>query len=148
MKTINQLLKVLNDFADSHLQIGSFGSGDISEIEANGAKDGSIMWVSLAGSSHNDTRRTVSFNVLFMDLTYPDMSNQWEVWSDEELKAYDLITYLNDKDNNDSWTDFEVQTDGQLTPFTERFNNDYTGWMITVNIITEYLHDECAQPIS
>lgn len=146
MKTINQFLKVLNDFATNHQQIGSYGQGVFSEVEANEAKKPSLMWVMITGSSRTGkTTRQVNMNILFMDLVLENQANLFEVQSDEELKAYDLITYLDSPTFED---DFRINVSSQLTPFVERFDNDWTGWMLSLSFETSYLRDECALPMN
>lgn len=144
MKTINQFLKVLNDIADSHLQIGSYGQGLFSEVEANGAKDGGLMWAVVTGSSRTGkTTRSVGITLLFMDLIKTDESNLYEVQSDQELIAYDVITML---DNPDYEDDFRINISSTLTPFVERFDNAWTGWALDISIETSFLRDNCALP--
>lgn len=144
MKTINQFLKVLNDIADDHLQIGSFGKGLFSEVEANGAKNGGVMWVVVTGSSRiNKTTRSVNMTLLFMDLIFTDESNLYEVQSDQELIAYDVITLLDSPTYED---DFRININSNLTPFIERFDNAWTGWALDISIETSFLRDQCAVP--
>lgn len=144
MKTINQFLKVLNDIADNHLQIGSFGDGLFSETEANGAKAGGLMWAVVTGSRRvSKTVRAVNMTLLFMDLTFPDESNLREVQSDQELIAYDIITLLDSPTYED---DFRINISSSMTPFIERFDNAWTGWALDISIETSFLRDQCAVP--
>lgn len=147
MQTLNQLIQKLNDFATNHQQVHSFGFGDLWEIEASGAKNGTVMWANVVSGSVDVTGKqaTMDFRVCIMDLVKKDESNENEVLSDCYLIALDLVAYLNYQNN---WDNYTMSSNVPMTPFTERFDNDWSGWIVDVTLQNRFTSDYCQIPLN
>lgn len=145
--TLNQLIQKLNDFANAHQQLHSFGFGDLWEIEASGAKNAALMWANVVNGAIDINGKTssIDFRVCIMDLVKKDESNENEVLSDMYLIGADLVAYLN---NSSNWEDFTIANNITMTPFTERFDNDWSGWIIDFTIENDFLSDYCQIPLA
>lgn len=144
--TLNQLIQKLNDFANAHQQVHSFGFGDLWEIEASGAKNAVNMWANVVNGAVdiNGKQSSIDFRVCIMDLVKKDESNENEVLSDTYLIGLDLVAYLN---NNSNWDSYTISNNITLTPFTERFDNDWSGWIIDFTLTNRFLSDYCQIPL-
>ena len=100
MRTYNQIITVLNDFATNHLQISSFYRGNVNEIGFNNETYKSfnypIMWVQDGTETISDKDAVISFEILLLDIEYPDHKTQQEILSDMREVALDLASYLYD----------------------------------------------------
>lgn len=145
--TLNQLIKKLNDFATAHQQVHSFGFGDLWEIEASGAKNAVTMWANVVNGAVdiNGKQSSIDFRVCIMDLVKKDESNENEVLSDTYLIGLDLVAYLN---NNSNWDSYTIANNITMTPFTERFDNDWSGWIIDFTLTNRFLSDYCQIPLT
>lgn len=145
--TLNQLIQKLNDFATAHQQVHSFGFGDLWEIEASGAKNAVTMWANVVNGGVDiiGKQSTIDFRVCIMDLVKKDESNENEVLSDTYLIGLDLVAYLN---NNSNWDSYTIANNITLTPFTERFDNDWSGWIIDFTLTNRFLSDYCQIPLA
>ena len=145
--TLNQLIQKLNDFATAHQQVHSFGFGDLWEIEASGAKNAVNMWANVVNGAVdiNGKQSSIDFRVCIMDLVKKDESNENEVLSDIYLIGLDLVAYLN---NNSNWDSYTIANNITLTPFTERFDNDWSGWIIDFTLTNRFLSDYCQIPLT
>ena len=147
MQTLNQLIQKLNDFATSHQQVNSFGFGDLWEIEASGAKDAVVMWANVTNGNIDiaGKQATIDFRICIMDLVKKDESNENEVLSDCYLIAMDLVAYLN---NNPNWDNYTIASNVPMTPFTERFDNDWSGWIVDITLQNRFVSDYCQIPLA
>ena len=159
MFSINQIHKKFSDFATAHLQINSYGFGDLSEIGQSVAaytvnKDNGTnnitypsMWVTPQPSSIERHFLKLNFMCLFYDLVNQNEDNSIEVISDTLQMANDFIQYLRTTTNEDNF-DIDNEYTFQLTPFKDRFNDDVTGWQLDLQLNIINLNDSCNLPIS
>ena len=141
--TLNQIKKKLNDLADAHLQIKSFGWGDSWEFEADGGVNASTMWVIPRGFNIEAKAITYNFNILFMDLVDKDEANETEVLSDQTLICMDILSQLDEESESD---DFTIVKNNSAEFFTERFDNEWSGVYIDLGIRVNYLRNNCNIP--
>lgn len=159
MFSINQIHKKFSDFATAHLQINSYGFGDLSELGQSVAaytvnKDNGTnnitypsMWVTPQPSSIERHFLKLNFMCLFYDLVNQNEDNSIEVISDTLQMANDFIQYLRTTTNEDNF-DIDNEYTFQLTPFKDRFNDDVTGWQLDLQLNIINLNDSCNLPIS
>lgn len=151
MRTYNQIIKVLNDFATNHLQISSFYRGNVNEIGFNNETYKSfnypIMWVQDGTETISDKDAVISFEILLLDIEYPDHKTQQEILSDMREVALDLASYLYDI-NKTADFEFTIDRNISLQPFKETYEDNLTGWLITVPIRQTFVYDRCQIPLS
>lgn len=144
MKTLNQIKSVLETIATNHKQINSFGFGDIWEYTLE-EQTHPVMWASLQGATVSiDTKELeISFSLWFMDLVNKDERNETEVLSDQLLIATDVISLLNSDTYYDS---FFINSDVSLESFTEKTDNEISGWKTDIRFRLPYVKDTCYIP--
>lgn len=138
--TLRQIIKLFEQFASDHPQINSFGQGDVWEITANKLTH-PTLWVDIQPSTIN--RNTVSyvFQVYCMDLVNKDESNELDVHNDIFMVLRDLIIILK--------RDYELIPENAsipITPFTENFDDEVSGWFINLTLEAEVTYGECDVP--
>ena len=153
--TYNQIIKEFNDFADAHKQIQTFGNGDLWEIaERNQLLDFNypLLWVADQPATMGDGTFTWNFQILTMDLVNKDEDNENDVKSDMIQVLLDLLGYLEQKfnttTNNVDWTKIQLVRAGNLTSFTERFEDDVTGWGMGLGLKIPFKYSDCNLPIT
>jgi hypothetical protein len=145
--TYNQIIKVLSDFASAHYQINEFGNGDLWEVvEHNQEKDFNypLLWVQDQPNSTTTGEIEMTFRCFFINLVQKDESNENEVKSDMHQCCLDLLSYWKKQ------TDYRlvsVDVNTTLTSFTERFNDELTGWWIDIKLTQQYNYNKCAIPM-
>lgn len=140
--TLNQVIKRLENIAESHLQIKGFGYGDLWEVDV---KDVSFpyMFIQLQPSQVQGKNVRLNFDLLIMDQT--GENNELEVLSDSLLTALDVRALLNDPEY-DSY--YQLDDNSQINDFfTEKFSFRVSGlnMRLTFNIIN--LKDRCSVPL-
>jgi hypothetical protein len=105
------------------------------------------MWANVVSGSVDVTGKqaTMDFRVCIMDLVKKDESNENEVLSDCYLIALDLVAYLNYQTN---WDNYTMSSNVPMTPFTERFDNDWSGWIVDVTLQNRFTSDYCQIPLN
>lgn len=145
--TYNQIIKVLNDFATNHYQINEFGNGDLWEVvEHNKTKDFNypLLWVQDQPNSTTNGEIEMTFRCFFINLVQKDESNENEVKSDMQQCCLDLLSYWHKQTD---YRTVSVDVNTTLTSFTERFNDELTGWWIDIKLIQQFKYDKCAIPM-
>ena len=151
--TYNQILKEFKTFATNHKQIENFGNGDLWEIvEHNQLTDFNYPWFWVADQPANlgDETFTWNFNVMAMDLVNKDESNENDVKSDMCQVLLDCVSYFEQKtatSNNVDWLKVNLVRSGTLTSFTERFEDELTGWGMNIGFRLPFSYNNCDLPI-
>lgn len=139
--TLKQIKEEFSLIAQNHKEINSFGWGDIWEIATSGTIEYPLMWVQLEPATIADKVQTMNFKVILMDLVANGELNEDDVLNDMLEVSKDLIALLNDSTVYD-WT---VET-GNIEPFTERFNDSVSGWVIDIALRLPFAYDRCVVP--
>jgi hypothetical protein len=142
MKTLNNLIDNIREFANAHLQINYFGIGDISKVDEGEIKSYPALWLHPKTSIIRNNEVELNFNCLLMDKQNSDKSNITEIMSDTLLLAYDLRTYLNDG----SFDEIYIDGDNTIEPFDERFGDLVAGWNYNLKINLQVHSTVCDIP--
>jgi len=151
--TYNQILKEFKTFATNHKQIQNFGNGDLWEIvEHNQLADFNypLFWVADQPANLGDGTFTWNFNVMAMDLVNKDESNENDVKSDMCQVLLDCVSYFEQKtatSNNVDWLKVNLVRSGTLTSFTEKFEDELTGWGMNIGFRLPFSYNNCDLPI-
>ena len=151
--TYNQILKEFKTFATNHKQIENFGNGDLWDIvEHNQLADFNypLFWVADQPANLCDGTFTWNFNVMAMDLVNKDESNENDVKSDMCQVLLDCVSYFEQKtatSNNVDWLKVNLVRSGTLTSFTERFEDELTGWGMNIGFRLPFSYNNCDLPI-
>ena len=148
MLSINQLVQVLNQKQQNHAQLsnGTFLFGDPWEYGASNTIQYPLMGVNLNNSSLNGNIMSVSFNIFFCDLVNKDEGNETEVLSDMHRVALDVWSQVK-YDLEDAY-DATVNASATFSDFTERFDDEVTGWQMDFTLEQFYDQTTCDLPDS
>jgi len=145
--TYNQIIKILRDYSTANYQINSFGNGDLWEVvEHNQIKDFEypLMWVQDQPATTSQNEIELVFRVFFISLVHKDESNENEVKSDMLSMCTDLLSFWKMQ------TDYRlvnIDVNTNLTSFTERFNDELTGWFVDLKLTQNIKYDKCSIPM-
>lgn len=143
MKTLNQVVKSLNDIADNHLQINHFFFGEEWDFASSGTVNTSAMIVVLQPSVLSGSTFTYDFKIYIGDLVKKDLGNKTEVLSDTMQIALDVIWQLQHPDY-----DGVIDTDITLNDFEDSFDCELYGYWFDLKIKYSNPFDRCAIPIN
>ena len=142
----NSFKYILNEFetfADLHLQVNSYGFGDIeqltNDIITKQEPEYPRMYV-LPDSNHFQVGHIhVGWKVFFVDRLNDDLSNQQDVLSDqlEIVKDFFAKLYL---------SDFEAGWEASVSPFYEKTETTLSGWIIDFHFIQKFDYNRCVLP--
>jgi hypothetical protein len=142
--TLNQVVQQLQQIANNHLQVKTWGFGDIWEIASSGDIQYPLNWVTLEGVDVSTSAKTETykFSLLFMDAVKNGEVNETEVLSDQLSIAKDFLAQLKHPSYDWNFQD-NVST---LEDFTERFVDSVSGWKMNIAFVLPFTSDRCAMP--
>ncbi len=149
IQTVNQLISVFKDISTRHYQINGFGIGDNWE-NGTSEKMHPVLWINPTTATMPSTDNgyktfEIDFEVRVFDLVNKDESNENEVLSDCIDILKDIITefkghpyYVNSQLNIIDDINFEA--------FTEEFDEEVSGWVCEISLMTPVLTSFCGIP--
>ena len=154
MLSYEKIILESQTFANSHQQINSFGNGDLWEVVQRDklqAYNYPLLWMQDNGSTVQDKAVFFNFNIFGIDQVLNGEENENFVKSSMHQILLDYLAYfkqivLTDIDGNR--IKFDLQLTANLTSFTERFNDELTGWVMTVSFKTPFTYNKCNIPVS
>jgi len=143
--SLNQLIKIFSDFADSHLQINSFGFGEVYEANGNPKVTGNTptLWIYPTQATPLENTTIYSFDVRCWDLVTKGEENENDVLSDCQQTLFDFIQFI----KHNAIFDINVSGDPSMTPFTEQLADDVTGWECSIDIEVNSINSDCMIPM-
>lgn len=153
MLTYERIIKESKNFQESHDQINSFGNGDLWEvIERNKFQDFvyPLLWLQDGVSSVTEKLVSFQFNVLAIDQVLNGEENENYVKSSMHQLLLDYLAYFDQTFLTDVDGDrikFKITRSASLNSFTERFDDDLTGWNMSVTFTTPFLYNKCNIPL-
>ena len=162
MKTkysINRLIRSLKSIAEKHRQINSFGTGSLYDVTFRkllygGMPDKStitsqptypLMWFNVVDSSIQGRASYISFQVILADLVTDGDKNDFEIYSDLQLVAQDVVALLYKDTVKDK--EFSLDESVTMTPFADRFEDSLNGWVLNMRIKIAYGYENCSVPV-
>jgi hypothetical protein len=139
--TLNQILSLIENEANAHLQVKQFGQGDVWEINPK-ELDYLVLWAIEEGVVLNERTLTYNIRLLAMDRVLPGEENEQEVMSDTIQVLLDFVAYFRQLHT----TDLSIQTSVSLEPFTERFDDKVSGHACVLSITQPYDYNKCQIP--
>ena len=142
MKTkysINRLIRSLKSIAEKHRQINSFGTGSLYDVTFRkllygGMPDKNtttsqptypLMWFNVVDSSIQGRAMYFSFQVILADLVTDGEKNDFEIYSDLQLVAQDVVGLLSKESSDEK--EFKLDESVTMTPFADRFEDSLNG---------------------
>lgn len=148
MLSLNQILTLLEDKKDNHavLTDGTFLFGDPWEFGASNEITYPLMGVTLNNTNLAGNIHTTSLQIFFCDLVHKDESNEQNVLSDLQTSALEIYSQV--KSDLEDYFKATVSNSATLEDFTERFDDEVSGWQLTLNIEQFYDRSTCNLPDS
>ena len=142
----NGMNQVFSQWSQADPNINQYGFGQLynenGEPKAKQVYAG--MWVNPTNTAVNDYALTRSYQILIYDLVFvaeSGESNQNKVISDCEEIAFRLVRFLKDKSDI-----FTINTSPTIAPFTDRFLDDVSGVILSVDIEFNAESADCEDP--
>jgi hypothetical protein len=139
--TLNQILSLIENEANAHLQVKQFGQGDVWEINPK-ELDYLVLWAIEEGVVLNERTLTYNIRLLAMDRVLTGEENEQEVMSDTIQVLLDFVAYFRQLHT----TDLSIQTSVSFEPFTERFDDKVSGHACVLSITQPYDYNKCQIP--
>ena len=148
--TLNQLVKIFNDFTVRHYQLKTFYYGDVYKIDTIKDIQYPLLGVFQGNVSLNKTNEYVrsmsyGFNIIVGDILKNDDTNEQELRSDTLQIIADFVAEINQDPFYQS-NNILIETTSVCEPFTEKLNDIITGWMVTVTITVPFHYTPCTAP--
>ena len=150
MITFNNIITALENFANNHFFIKSFGHGNIEEIDLDKYTLFPLLHAIYVGSTYDDGTKTYRFEIYIVDNPsdkIDKISYQREVISDSEQCAEDLLADLTNGGQIFGFWDYEL-TNATITPLEEETKNVLSGVVLDIEIQVPYQYDSCNAPLT
>jgi hypothetical protein len=150
-KTFNNVIDTLCCIGFKHAFVNQVGYGDIWEIDIEKNVLYPYFHVVPTTVSTDVTNLQYNFQLIIMDLVEPDESNEQQVQSDTLQILLDIISLF--RNGNITKVDeaerpvYYSEGEYTLQPFTERFDNAVTGWMVDFTVMVDNPFPACNVPL-
>jgi|TARA_A100000172_G_scaffold79827_1_gene67797 hypothetical protein len=160
MITFRNVLGFFETIAEKHLQINSFHSGFMDEVDINklGATDYVILYAEPGNATINTGVLTYTFTIYVLDMINDEVGDapnkerlgRIDTYSENLSILQDVINEFKQNLYSTSWVDDEVLLTLPITaePFTARFNNLLTGWSASISLEVNNPNNLCIVPIT
>jgi hypothetical protein len=141
--TYKQVIEDLEEIADKHLQINSFGFGDITQLTMNIETEKeplyTRMYVIPTDTILNRNELTYNFQIIIADRLEDDYSNQRDVMNDTLEICKDVFTVL-------YLSEYESVWGATCEPFLENYETVLAGWTMNLTITQPFDYNRCVLP--
>ena len=152
-KTYNNLIDTLKELGAKHQQISTTTTGDIYDIDLEKNTLYPLMHINPINVTTGSFGVTYNFQIFVMDLVDNDNANEQDVYNDVLQTCIDIISIF----RNSKWQAqltldinapvYFTEGDYTLEPFTERFDQDVTGWVFQIGIVVANDFQSCDIPM-
>lgn len=148
MKTLNQIISQVTDFADAHQQIASSGVGTIAELQADPDREYPLLWAQVLPSDTDAAYLTNNIVLIVADRVITgeegedNAGMEQEVLSDSLSILIDALSYFVQQHAQE----YVVEKVNTLTPFTEDWNDRVAGHSVTLQIKQFHDWNKCQIP--
>ena len=154
-KTYNNVIETIKCVGEAHKQIEQVTSGDLFDIDLEKNTKFPLFHISPVNVDINKSQKVFNFQLYIMDLVKEDGSNEQIVLSDTLQIFSDLIAIFKHGETLNGYNAshgeeerYFVDDDFICEPFTERFDNWTSGWVMDFSVIVESVLDSCDIPIN
>ena len=161
MITFRNVVGFFETIAEKHLQINSFHSGFMDEVDINklDQSDFPILYCEPGTATIDMGVLTYSFTIFVLDMLKEDLTNRDIVWTSTLQTTQDVVAEFRQNlalqtSGGDSGKKFSYVPDEAVLelplstePFTARFANILTGWSTSMSIQVNNANNLCDAPI-
>ena len=152
-KTYNNVIDTIKCVGEGHLQIQTVTTGDIWDIDLANLTLFPLLHINIINVNAGKGQLQHNFQLVVADLVEPDEDNEQEVLSDTLSIMLDIVSIFRNGEtlyhyNQDHGEERRYWTSDDFTiePFTERFDNALSGWVMNLPIVVEFPYDTCNIP--
>lgn len=143
MVTLNQVIKNLNNIADAHYQINSFGNGNVQEFATSGTTNYPAMWVDFENSQVQGRSYLHVVRIYVADRLIKGKKNETEVLSDVQQICLDILAQAQSKVYG--WV--LISDNITLNYFSEpRFDDEDAGYWFDLTLKVPFEYNRCQIP--
>ena len=167
-KTYNNVVNTLKNIGEQHHQIATVTTGDIYEINLEKMEKFALMHINPVNVVAGEYGLTYNFQIFIMDMVTEKsnwtesnfqsanrLSSGQEVLSECLQIAVDVISMLRHSEHQSLTTADDInspkyfaQGEQTLEPFSERFDNELTGWVFTISALVHNDFNACTIPVT
>jgi len=155
-KTYNNVIDTIKCVGEGHQQIQAVTTGDIWEVDLNKNTLFPLLHINIVNVNASKGQLQHNFQLVVADLVEPDESeNEQEVLSDTLSIMLDIVSIFRNGETlyhyntaNGEEARYWTSDDFTIEPFTERFDNALSGWVMNLPIVIEFPYDTCNIPTS
>ena len=138
-----QVIEDLEDFANNHEQINSFGYGDLTQLTMDVITKKepryTRMYVIPGDTLLNQNELLYNFQIIVTDQLNSDYSNQRDVMNDTLEIMKDIMTTL-------YLSEYESVWPASVEPFLEEYETILTGWIMNIQLTQPFDYNRCDLP--
>lgn len=138
-----QIIEDLEDFANNHEQINSYGYGDLTQltmdVQSEQEPEYTRMYVIPGDVILAQNELIYNFQIIVTDRLNEDYSNQRDVLSDTLEITKDIMTTL-------YLSEYESVWPASVEPFLENYETILTGWIMNIQLTQPFDYDRCVLP--
>jgi hypothetical protein len=148
MQTYYSLTQFFNAVALAHPNITTFTTGDIYNVDMSKQTLFPLCHLIVNNVTIGPGTMVYNINLIVMDRVvnvtaessgiynellrnYKDVTNVDDVWNTSLMTLNDIVSYVT---RNPQALDYQINTDVNAVPFTEKFDNTLSGWQAVLNI--------------
>ena len=141
--TLLNIIKLYEDIASANSYIQNSTFGDIFEIDLN-QTDYALSHLSIESANYTNHELTYTLRLYVMNLVSKDEGNENDVLSDTLQVIGDFISQFKHSTSfGDTEHDYRMNENVNCTPFTERFDNEVSGWSADISITVSFNASAC-----
>ena len=145
--TLLNIIKLYEDIASANSYIQNSTFGDIFEIDLN-ETDYALSHLSIESANYTNHELTYTLRLYVMNLVSKDEGNENDVLSDTLQVIGDFISQFKHSTSfGDTEHDYRMNENVNCTPFTERFDNEVSGWSADISITVSFNASACSGDI-
>lgn len=147
--TLNQLNKVLSNFAANHQQLNSYYFGDYWEQTASGTTRYPSMVATFTGNSLDGNDFLWNFQIVIEDKIMDGEQNETEILSDVVQIAQDVISYLHQTlTKSTNYGSMILDKSIDIEPFTEKGTDGTGAVVLNITLREGFPFNKCQIPIT
>lgn len=163
MTTYRTIIEDFERIADRHLQINSFGHGDLNQLiywttqkdgednEGNNAPIYPLLYVVPTTVVRGEQQLTYTFDIVVADIDTSKKTPEYtkQMWSDTLQISEDILAqfkYSVTAEQGDYERTYDVVLPANVNPFSERFDDLLVGWTTTLQVVLDIPLNRCISP--
>ena len=151
-KTYNNVLNTMKCIGEQHLEIQTVTTGDLMDIDLEKNTMFPLYHIDITTVDISLQEKTFNCQIFVMDIVDEDQSNEQTVLSDTLQITTDIIGILKHGEimnvyEADHGQEHRYYIEDDFTPFTERFDNAVSGWVVDIAVTVENELNTCDIPI-